>query len=187
MKGVPPEYLKRFREPLADGFFFQTAFYDMTGNMNAAILLSQIYYWHRPGSKGVAKMQHEHEGKTWLRKSHHEWWDEIRLTAGQVRHAIRLLKALQLIDADNSTRYNDHPTVLIRIVASKFFPAFDAALAFHHQVSESTGEPEAGVEIDRGGVENAVSSIVTETTQRLLRDYTKSGGQKQSLERLGDG
>ena len=180
MKGVDPYYLERLSKPLKDGFFVPLAFYDMTGNMNAALLLSQIYYWHRPGVKGVAKMQHEFEGKTWLRKAHGDWWNEIRLTVGQVRPALRLLTELDLIDVKTG-RFEGTNAVFIRIIFSKFYPAFDHACTKNH-LSNSTDARKPPAELDRPPAKSALSSIVTETTQRLHKDHSETTQTSKSPE-----
>jgi len=70
---------------------FKMAYVDMTGDIMAGLLLSQIVFWHLPNKNGDTKLRVQHDGLLWLAKSRSDWWDEIRLTPRQVDRALGIL------------------------------------------------------------------------------------------------
>lgn len=70
---------------------------DITGDLAAGVLLSQIIYWYLPREVGgpirleQAECGVEYDGKWWLVKKRTEWWQECRLTDRQFDHYSAIL------------------------------------------------------------------------------------------------
>ncbi|HRT69645.1 MAG TPA: hypothetical protein P5173_05470 [Bacilli bacterium] len=82
-----------------DTIDFKKVYFDITQDLYAALLLSQIVYWFLPqkdGSKASrAKVQRHH--RRWIVKQRSDWWDEIRITERQYDRAIKILQAKKLV------------------------------------------------------------------------------------------
>lgn len=53
------------------------------GNAYDALLLSQIFYWHRLSREKTTRLKHEKDGFLWVAKSHEEWADELGFTSSR--------------------------------------------------------------------------------------------------------
>ena len=76
---------------------FRPEFKAMTGTTNAALLLSQIMYWHTPRNNGKTRLTHKQDGFLWLAKTDREWLLETGLSVDEVRNARRILEDRLLI------------------------------------------------------------------------------------------
>ena len=52
---------------------------DLTGDLAAGVLLSQVVYWFRPGPGGHLKVKVERDGRFWIAKTQSEWCQEVRI------------------------------------------------------------------------------------------------------------
>jgi hypothetical protein len=78
---------------------FKMIYVDIAGgDILAGLLLSQIVYWNLPGKDGRSKLRVQKENKLWLARKHSEWHTEIRMSEDQVRRALKVLQALQLVE-----------------------------------------------------------------------------------------
>ena len=75
------------------------SYIDITADLEAGILLSQIIYWHLPDKEGEQKLTVQRDGHWWLAKAREDWWNECRLTPKQFDRAIRHLETKHLIVA----------------------------------------------------------------------------------------
>lgn len=81
------------------GVWVETWVIDLVdGDLSAALLLSQLLWWHQPGKSGRPKLRFEREGHLWLARTDDEWWDECRLTRRQVRRIRAQLESADLIE-----------------------------------------------------------------------------------------
>lgn len=76
-------FLSMLERPVA----FHRVFVDVTGCANAALLLSQIHYWHPRAGK-----------EDWFHKTSEEWSEEIGLTVRELETARRTLVNLGVIE-----------------------------------------------------------------------------------------
>lgn len=67
------------------------------GDHAAALLLSQLLWWHQPSEVGKHKLRFERGGERWLTRLDEDWWPECRLNARQVRRIRKLLRGAGLI------------------------------------------------------------------------------------------
>lgn len=81
----------------------------LTGSTNAAILLSQIMYWHR-GSK----LRVRRDGHLWLAKSRQDMCGETGLSLEQYKHAIKVLARKGLVVLERGM-FNNRVTPYIRL------------------------------------------------------------------------
>lgn len=90
------QYL-RWEAASRDTIDVKRAYIDLTGDLAAGVLLSQIIYWFLPLSAGGPPRLSqfpcgvEHEGTWWLVKKRTEWWEECRLTERQFDHYSAIL------------------------------------------------------------------------------------------------
>ena len=84
------------------------------GDIQAALLFSQIIYWLLPGKSGKSKLRVERDGAMWLAKTASHWGDELGFTPKQAYRAIGVLKAKGLIWTKRF-RFKGSPTTCIRL------------------------------------------------------------------------
>lgn len=80
------------------GVFIETWTIDLLdGDLAAALLFSQLLWWHQPGKDGRPKVHYERDGYRWLLRSDEDWQD-CRLTLRQVRRIKAVLVAKGLVE-----------------------------------------------------------------------------------------
>lgn len=94
---------------------FKMMYVDITGDLIAGLMLSQIIYWYLPSSKGNDKLKVKREDGHWLVKADKDWWPEIRLTKDQARRARQVLEDKGIIKT-HPYKFNGNPTTHIQIV-----------------------------------------------------------------------
>jgi len=81
-----------------DAIDFKRIYFDITGNINTALLLSQIIFWFLPGPEtGKLKLRVKKHGRYWIAKKRAEWWHECRLSPYQFDRASKILIRKKLI------------------------------------------------------------------------------------------
>jgi hypothetical protein len=88
---------------------YRTEYFDLLGDINATLVMSQIHYWYMPNSLGQSKLRVFKDKKWWLAKTADEWWEETRLSKRQVERALQLLVAAGMIEVA-VYRFNGSPT-----------------------------------------------------------------------------
>jgi len=85
---------------------------DITGDVLAGLLLSQIVYWNLPSKKNGSKRCGDY-----LIKKREDWYDEIRLTPRQIDRVMKILIAKGIVDVkvQKSVIYNGTPVHHIRL------------------------------------------------------------------------
>jgi hypothetical protein len=68
------------------------------GDLSAALLLSQLLWWHQPAKSGRPKLRYEREGLLWLVRTDDDWWTDCRLTMRQVRRIRAQLESADLVE-----------------------------------------------------------------------------------------
>lgn len=101
----------------------------MTEDTSAALMLSQIIYWHRPSEKtGLSKVQVAHDGKRWLVKKRTDWRLEIGMSPREADTALNRLAKLGLIEKEVHFFQGTLQTY-IHIKQAEFIQASRTALA----------------------------------------------------------
>ncbi len=101
---------------------------DITGDLIAGILLSQILYWHSPNEDGSSKLRVKKEGSYWLAKTQKDWWEEIRISVDQYKRAVKILDEKNLI-VKKVFKFDSAPTTHIRINGDVFIRYINTYLA----------------------------------------------------------
>ncbi len=112
------ERFLQWEEADLDAIKVKRLYVDITGDIVAGLLLSQIIYWHLPSKRGKTKLQVLKEGQLWLAKGRADWWDECRISARQFDRAIEILAEKRIIEK-RTFRFNGSPTVHIRLVSDQ--------------------------------------------------------------------
>lgn len=81
---------------------------DLTGSLDAALLLSQIVYWTDRATMDDG----------WFAKSYPEWEDELTLSEYQVRKAVKVLKPAGVVT--DLKKFNGAPTLHYRLDKAMF-------------------------------------------------------------------
>lgn len=113
------EAFYRWEETSRDTVDFKKIYVDITGDLIAGLILSQIIYWHLPSNGGGSKLRVKKEGKIWLAKNRTDWWEEVRITPKQFDRASKILKEKGIIDT-KLFKFNGIPTVHIWLNEKKF-------------------------------------------------------------------
>lgn len=156
------DHFLRWEKASRQSIDFKTVYVDMTGDLIAGLLLSQIVYWHLPDDAGKSKLRVERDGILWLVKSHDDWWAEVRISAKQAKRALALLERQGLIERQYH-RFNGLRTTHIRIIKAAFMKAWGKALALPQGTSES---PDLASPVSTKGTDRKVPKGPTQTYQR---------------------
>lgn len=110
-----------------DTIDFKKTYVDMTDDLLAGLLLSQIIYWHLPNKSGDSKLRIQKKGHFWIAKSHDEWYEEIRFSRRNFDTATKKLVQLALIEKQ-IFRFNGTPTIHIRLIEENFLRLWTNAI-----------------------------------------------------------
>lgn len=102
----------------SDVVLFQRQYVELVGgDINAALMLSQIFYWYSPSRKtGKSKLRVFREGEWWLAKSGKDWEKELGTTPKQARLALAKLETLGIV-ATKLMSYGGAPVTHLRLAA----------------------------------------------------------------------
>lgn len=134
-------------------------FVDLTGDIESAILLSQILYW---------------TGKTnnkdgWIYKSNKEWQEEIHLATYSIRKATKKLTDMGIVET-KLKRANGSPTLHYRINSEEFYKSI---LRFHKIEITNSQNPSSDFN-------NSITEPTTEpTTDNYIYTPADSDSKKQ--------
>ena len=115
-------------------------FYEMTGNLHAAILLDKLFYWHLPPKaekkdSSKSRLTLNRDGFMWLGKRRNEW-EDIGLTVWQYDVAIGKLRQLGFVETVVS-KYRKKKQILIRLT-NKFVEDYSKCkLGIKSEISDS--------------------------------------------------
>lgn len=110
---------------------FKRCYVDLTGDLIAGLMLSQLIFWYLPDRDGSSKLRVNHTGHLWIVRSRFDWWNEIRITAKQVDRALRILKEKQLIVVEYH-RFSGLRTTHIRLNKDNFLSALQQVIRGDH-------------------------------------------------------
>ena len=89
------------------------AYIDITKDLIAGTLLSQILYWFSPDRNGQRKVKIIKDGNYWLAKKRDEWYEEIRISPKQYDRAVAVLVAEGFVET-KKYKFDGSPTTHIR-------------------------------------------------------------------------
>ena len=95
-----------------DTIDFKKIYVDISGDLIAGLILSQIIYWFLPNKEGKTKLRVMKRGTLCLAKTRFEWWDEIRFKPTQVDKGLKILRKIGVIRT-KIHRFNGTPTTHI--------------------------------------------------------------------------
>lgn len=91
----------------------------LAGSPSAALVLSQIAFWHAKGNDGTTRLQKHREGHYWLAKRHEELALELGMMQRSVRSAIDHLKERGILEC-RTWLFHGVRALHIRIVHDRF-------------------------------------------------------------------
>lgn len=109
------------------------AYIDITGDLAAGVLLSQIIYWYLPiHAGGSIRLSQspcgvQHDGKWWLAKKRTEWWDECRLNAKQFDYYSAILVKKEFITT-RTAHFHGKPILHIHLNLERIIDAMETIL-----------------------------------------------------------
>lgn len=116
IKGLSQNELERKVDYIFSHRFNHTlhAYIDITGDLTAGVLLSQIMYWFDKDSKNECiRTKIKKNGHFWIARRRDEWANEIRVAPKQYDSAMKKLKAKKLVIVEKF-KINGAPTTHIR-------------------------------------------------------------------------
>lgn len=122
----PTEFLL-WESSSRDTIDFKKVYVDMTGDLAAGLLLSQVVYWHLPNAQGASKLRVEKDGHLWIAKQWDRWWAEVRLTEKQAIRAGEILISLKIAEKQ-VYKFAGERTVHLRLNWDVFLPLWKATL-----------------------------------------------------------
>lgn len=141
-------------------------FIDLTEDLIAGLLLSQIFYWHGENTEGKTRISYQRDGKTWLVKQRGEWWEEIRITEKQYDRASKILQERGLIEVKvwRSPFYDGNKAIHLRLTDNFYISISDLLL---NSPKVNLEEPKFPKGQDGNSPKvNILSETTTETTKK---------------------
>ena len=155
-----------------DTIDFKKVYVDISGDLIAGLLLSQIVYWHLPSKDtGKSKLQIEHEDHMWIAKGRDDWYEEIRITGKQFDRAVKILVARGLVEK-KIFKFMGDPMVHVRIIFENFLPIMEAQMD-----DEPLGDMVIPQRVKRElpkGKKGNIPKVKKEIDQRSISSYTKN-------------
>lgn len=103
---------------------FKKIYVDITGDLVAGLVLSEIVYWHLPNNQGDSKLLVKHEGEYWIAVRRYDWWDRIRIAPRQADRALNILMTKKYI-IKAVFKFDGEPTTHVRLNYEHFLGQFD--------------------------------------------------------------
>ena len=107
-----------------DTIDFKKVYVDVTGDLIAGLLLSQIVYWNLPNKKNESKLRVYKDSRAWLAKGRQDWWEEIRITPKQFDRAAKILVDKGIIET-RLFKFNGYPTIHIYLFINELMNKID--------------------------------------------------------------
>lgn len=111
-----------------DVIVLKRAYCDMTRDVPAALILSQILFWNMPDGEGKSRLRVEYRGAPALARNHADWWGDCRVPPAQAERSIKTLCKLGLIRAPKGM-FNGKRTPMIILDKTQFIQKYNAILA----------------------------------------------------------
>ena len=144
-----------------DTIDFKMIYVDISWDLIAWLMLSQIIYWNLPDKKGQSKLKVVKGWSTRLAKSDKDWYGEIRITKDQARRARKILTEKWIIECDKF-KFSWAPTTHIRVNWDVLVTQMDLGL----NPNGNGSEPKS----------------LTETTSENTSDILPKGNREESPE-----
>jgi hypothetical protein len=133
MREVRRAHFLQWEAASRDTIDVKRIYIDITGDLAAGVLLSQIIYWYLPIHSGgpirlsQAECGVELEGQWWLVKKRTEWWHECRLTDRQFDHYSAILIKKGFIST-RVARFRGNPMLHIHLELERIIDAMELIL-----------------------------------------------------------
>ena len=116
-----------------DTLDFKKIYVDITGDLIAGLMLSQIVYWYLPNKNGNVKLRVYKNNEYWLAKNREDWWEEIRITTRQYDRAKIILENKGIIKVTN-TMFNNKRTPHILLMWDRLIELTEEQLGITQSV-----------------------------------------------------
>lgn len=149
-----------------DTIDFKKTYVDMSGDVLAGLMLSEIVYWYLPNKRHESKLRINRDGYEWLAVSREDWWQRVRLTPRQIDTTAKKLIECGLIEK-RLFKFAGVPTVHYRIVWERFLVLFNH---FSQNPILQNGEMELTKSVRSISPKptNPYTETTTETTEKPL-------------------
>jgi hypothetical protein len=113
-----------------DAIDFKKAYVDMTGDVLAGLVLSEIIYWYLPSKESEKnKLRVKRDGYNWIACRRSDWWERTRITPRQMDRIFTILAQQNIITKD-VFKFGGVPMTHIRINEQQFMEAWAAVVDF---------------------------------------------------------
>lgn len=150
------------------------AYIDITEDLVAGTLLSQILYWFMPDKDGKRKVRVYKHNHYWLAKGREDWWDEIRITPKQYDRAIKILKEKELVESQ-VFRFSGLTYCHIRPIMENILAAIEKwKIGEAAKIENATDFPKGKKRISpkgESGIDERVIPLTEITTEFTDKDY----------------
>lgn len=140
-----------------DSIDVKRVYIDVSGDLVAGVLLSQIIFWHLPGKLSETKLRVVKEGVMWVAKGRDDWWDECRITPRQFDRAIVILEEAGVVEKKRF-KFGGSPTVHLRIIPEKLMSSVNSIL------TKGENPIQQKVKMEFNNSVNSLTEITTEIT-----------------------
>jgi len=168
------------RKEVDSCFVVNRVYVDITGDLIAGILLSQIDYW-------LPRTSIVREGRRWLAKQRKDWFDEIYITPRQYDTASKRLKDLGLVEIEN-WRFNGLRTQHIWLNEERLIELINDCLFGGHPKGElaeavrSERHPRSYAKRNSGLTKSVrpITSLTTRLTKKIKKKHMGEARKKRT-------
>jgi hypothetical protein len=148
---------------------------DMTGDFFAALVLDELMHWTVPNKKRGTGLRVKRDGFLWLAVNRAEWWERKRITKRQADTAIQKLELLGLIE-QKIMLFNAKTTPHLRVIPSKFFELYGAAMVEYLDDSDDDSRKEIAALYEMMGIEKPVFYENVKAELQICNTYELQNG-----------
>lgn len=153
----------RWETTTRDTIDFKKTYVDMTGDLIAGLLLSQIVYWHLPDKKGQSKLRVYKDGFYWIAKQRDDWWDEVRIRPKRFDRACDILVKKGIV-VKAYYRFNGLRMMHLRIDHSVFMELWEQGVSPQSPDGEDRPDPTV----------NPLTETTTEITTKKIAEAAET-------------
>ncbi|MCK9598644.1 MAG: hypothetical protein M0R06_06345, partial [Sphaerochaeta sp.] len=165
-----------------DTIDFKKSYVDMTGDLIAGLMLSELVYWFLPSKSGGSKLRVEHDEAWWVAARLEDWWERTRISPKQARRGLDILAEKGLI-IRHIYKYNGNPTTHIRLNEEIFLSTWKKILysgppSFEPDSGDSEGEGKTFCPTGQNGMPPGAVPL----TETPTETQTRSQGERSDEE-----
>ena len=165
---------------------FKKIYVDMTGDLVAGLLLSELVYWYLPSKKGQEnKLRVHRDDKYWIACKRIDWWERTRLSPKQIDRAVKIMEQLSIVESA-VYKFGGELALHLRLIEDKFLELWQYHCS--HPIDNPYVKLPKGQNIPKGKMQIAqkVTTLYTETSLTKNTNHSANASAAKAANRVAD-